>query len=403
MPSIGEKIRQARRAQGLTQAELAEGLFDRSYLSLIENDKLCPPIETLRLLANRLNKPLSYFVASEQQVASQRFVRAVLSAMDEHSGPRAIEVLEEAVRVADLTEDFLLALTVRTRLISLLLEDNRLDEAFRLLSETKGLVLSGEPVDPELVADLIILEGNALFRLGRFSEAVDAYRAALSRVRGKEDIRTARISFNLGSALYREGNFVEALHYYKKGLTIARKVGGAAREHLAGFHHGMGICLRAMGQYHDAYVHTKEAYDLYQQAASPRRYEAKHNLGVLALEVGHTEEAEALLDECLAYYQEAGRWDLAASAQEERARLFLATARRRLAHAAWKSGLDYALKDPSPREFTRLLTLGLRSGFATADLLKKCEQVLEAVVTGKNSEVPLLLREPRPLDRLGSL
>jgi hypothetical protein len=164
----------------------------------------------------------------------------------------------------------------------------------------------------------------------------------------------------------------------------------------------MGICLRAMGQFNDAYAHTTEACDLYAAVGSPKLYEAKQNLGVLAMEVGHMEEAEGLLDDCLRHYVADHRTDLAASCQEERTRLFLATARRKMAHEAWKDGIEQASAGPHPREFARLLDLGLRSGFATQSLLRRCERVLAAAVSGGGADTPLLLRAPRPLDLTGS-
>jgi transcriptional regulator with XRE-family HTH domain len=59
---MGEKIRQAREEEGLSQQELAEKIYKRRpALSDYENGKAVVNSDTLALLAYYLNKPLEYF------------------------------------------------------------------------------------------------------------------------------------------------------------------------------------------------------------------------------------------------------------------------------------------------------------------------------------------------------
>jgi transcriptional regulator with XRE-family HTH domain len=59
---LGEKIRLARQALGLSQRQLCGDEITRNMLSLIENGGAKPSMKTLRLLAERLGKPISYFL-----------------------------------------------------------------------------------------------------------------------------------------------------------------------------------------------------------------------------------------------------------------------------------------------------------------------------------------------------
>lgn len=59
--SLGSRIRQARLAAGLTQAQLAGDTVTRNMLSLIENDAAEPSVRTVQALAGRLGLPVGYF------------------------------------------------------------------------------------------------------------------------------------------------------------------------------------------------------------------------------------------------------------------------------------------------------------------------------------------------------
>ena len=59
---LGEKLRQARLERGLSQRQLCGDLITRNMLSQIENGAARPSMDTLRALADRLGKPVSYFL-----------------------------------------------------------------------------------------------------------------------------------------------------------------------------------------------------------------------------------------------------------------------------------------------------------------------------------------------------
>ena len=56
MPTIGERIREARKRKGLSQDELASKIdVNRSYLSLVENGKSSPTFDFLHKIASGLS------------------------------------------------------------------------------------------------------------------------------------------------------------------------------------------------------------------------------------------------------------------------------------------------------------------------------------------------------------
>lgn len=62
---IGARLRQARLEMGLSQRELCGERITRNMLSLIENGSARPSMDTLSYLAERLQRPVSYFLGEE--------------------------------------------------------------------------------------------------------------------------------------------------------------------------------------------------------------------------------------------------------------------------------------------------------------------------------------------------
>ena len=67
---LGEKILQARQALGLSQRQLCGDTITRNMLSQIEHGTARPSMDTLRILAQRLGKPLRYFLEEESEVTA---------------------------------------------------------------------------------------------------------------------------------------------------------------------------------------------------------------------------------------------------------------------------------------------------------------------------------------------
>ena len=67
---IGAKLRQARLDAGLSQRQLCGDVITRNMLSLIENGSARPSMDTLAYLAERLGKPMSFFLGEKSANAA---------------------------------------------------------------------------------------------------------------------------------------------------------------------------------------------------------------------------------------------------------------------------------------------------------------------------------------------
>ena len=70
--SLGEKLRQARLEAGLSQRALCGEEITRNMLSRIENGAAQPSMRTLQYLADRLGKPMSFFLEEQSVVSSNQ-------------------------------------------------------------------------------------------------------------------------------------------------------------------------------------------------------------------------------------------------------------------------------------------------------------------------------------------
>ena len=62
LKKLGERLREARIAAGMSQAQLGAPYFTRAHVSAIELGKIRPAMRSLEHMARKLDKPSSYFL-----------------------------------------------------------------------------------------------------------------------------------------------------------------------------------------------------------------------------------------------------------------------------------------------------------------------------------------------------
>src|SRR5438876_260540 len=72
MRMLGERLREARVASGLSQAQLGAPYYTRAHVSAIELGKIRPAMKSLEHIAGKLGKPLPYFLEDAVLEQSRR-------------------------------------------------------------------------------------------------------------------------------------------------------------------------------------------------------------------------------------------------------------------------------------------------------------------------------------------
>ena len=112
---LGQRLRQARQAAGLSQRQLCGETITRNMLSQIENGTARPSMDTLRFLAERLGKPVSYFLEEQVVVSPNQPVmeqgRAAFAAGEYAAVLEALEEYRKPDPVFDWEQGLLLCLS----------------------------------------------------------------------------------------------------------------------------------------------------------------------------------------------------------------------------------------------------------------------------------------------------
>lgn len=221
---LGEKLRQARLEAGLSQRQLCGDSITRNMLSLIEHGAAKPSMDTLKLLASRLGKPVSFFL-EEDALASpnQTVMESARKRFDTGDYSGAVSALE-AYRVPDPVYDREQALLLALSLLELAeqaIGEGRYPYALELLNraETGNVYMEkdlsrrrllllgripGQKVSrrlPSLDAELL-LRAREAFAVGSVERAKCLLEAAQERGGAQWNLLRGRVYLEEG--LYRE-------------------------------------------------------------------------------------------------------------------------------------------------------------------------------------------------------
>lgn len=137
---LGKKLRRARLEAGLSQRQLCGEEITRNMLSLIEHGNARPSMDTLKYLAARLGKPVSFFL-EEDAVCSpnqgvMETVRRLFDAGEYAQAALALEAYQSGDPVFD-REQSLLRKLLLLALAEQAIEEDREPYALELLEKAK--------------------------------------------------------------------------------------------------------------------------------------------------------------------------------------------------------------------------------------------------------------------------
>src|ERR1700694_1162872 len=153
MYSVGERLRQARLAQGLTQEQLARGVATKGFISQVECNRATPSLAKLRVIAERLGLPLGHFTGDHSPLEFTYLRKSAELAIKANEPAQALAMVDEAGPLARTANERADLERIRGMALDAL---NRLPEALVALQTAAA---DAPPDDPELAGALSI--GNA--------------------------------------------------------------------------------------------------------------------------------------------------------------------------------------------------------------------------------------------------
>lgn len=345
--TIGDKVKQLRKAKGLTQTDLAGDHMTKSMLSQIENGRALPSMNSLQFLAGRLGVDPGYFLEGEDEAELAPLVRE-------------LEILFKEKKYAEI------------------------------ISRVEPLTERTLPMTVD-AARLLEFYVSSCFYTGKCGGEAELDRAALIYERFGLFVERAKLQYISYALLFAQSRYAE-------GLELIRRVRREYEENKVGndfifeieLHYAESICLSALGDYAGsreaalAALHVSREEGIYYMTDHLHRV-----LSTLAIAEGNAENARAALKKARAFAE--------FTEMQESLRL-VELGEMRLAVAGGNYAKALTMAEAYPLEDAgHAANVQLLSGIALYHLGKE-DQALEAL-----SQVELGGQVYHPLDRANLL
>jgi HTH-type transcriptional regulator, quorum sensing regulator NprR len=262
--SLGQRVREFRTKNRMTQADLAQGLCTPSMISQIEGDRAKPSFKMLVALSDRLQVPMerlledvsysveqkSKFVLAQSMIQAERYEMA-LALLKELAAVKYGEVSEDEVqylwgicalqtgRLQEAEDKFLricetaaahegreLHAKALLALADLAVIKKETPLAIyhteRALCEAK----KAERVHPGWVADIQVKLASLHQLVGRIESATACYREALETFQNASDLRgLGQTYLELADSYQKQGDFEKSQQYAAQALSVFKRIG----------------------------------------------------------------------------------------------------------------------------------------------------------------------------------
>jgi tetratricopeptide (TPR) repeat protein len=260
LKKLGERLREARTASGLSQAQLGAPYFTRAHVSAVELGKIRPAMRSLEHMAKKLDKPASYFLddADVERARGERELEigSIAGLLTFTSAPEALRRAEKVLDAGGLS----VRETCRLRLYagSALNLAHRGREAIKTLTIAQRL--AGEIGDEPLAraADYQLAVATRIAGNPRGArEMLETLLRRIDRARPPDQLLRLRVLITLGGCAQDLGDPDAATTYYGQALEWSSEIGDLAR--IAFIHQGLGNAHRALGDHDAAAGHYQKA------------------------------------------------------------------------------------------------------------------------------------------------
>jgi len=325
--SLGERIRARRRELGLTQADVAGNRLSKGFISLIEMGRAKPSIETLSLLAKRLQKPVGYFVEGDTSLNRNALHAKLASAwvsLKRAEFTQAAELFTESRGIARHHKDTSAEADCYIGLASALAGLRQFDAAQRNVH--RGRELAEAMQSASHLARVSQVLGLIEYYRGNLPAAREHFLEGYHRVQksANPDLSLAgSMLINLGNTFREIGDYAEAAKRYREALKMLEPTHDLPRIGLV--HVQLGASQRQRGNYDGALAHFVRAEHIFELLEDINLLaQARNSIGIMLLQEGEIEEAITHFQSSLAMKERVGDDSGRARTLTELARAFAA-------------------------------------------------------------------------------
>ena len=297
-------IREARKAAGLSLADVASGEVSRTAIFLAETGKTRPTLPTVQLIAARTGKPLEFFLDPEglEGVPAgpdlDRLRELLIHEQYDDLLREAEAAMGQAVRPLDRAwAGFYYAKAQLNRA-------NPYAAFPELMSARAAFEAAG---DQWMVVECMELESAGLHLLDdpKALKAAEAALVACRRLRPQNRALEARILGRLGSIHVSHHRWPTAVEYYSQAVEVAGELKDLSR--VGKMYNDLGIAYEHLGDLPRSRAYAQKAitiHELLHDRIAVAR--AENNLGLVFMRQGDLEAAREHLNRSLSICDEVG-------------------------------------------------------------------------------------------------
>ena len=309
-PSLGERVRQLRINQGLTQTDLAGDRFSKEYVSQIERGKTRPTAETVTWLAERLSVDAGFLlngVSSGERERVESVIARAEAALESYDydgvAPILGTVTDALARVS--APDLELRSLTAEAWAQMYLGEVR--DAIRLLERARQLAEDVAFTDVDR-ADVLFRLGACRYNLSSIATSVSLLSQALKLAdeSGMPCDRLRSLILEWRSRCYqRQRDFEAAREDIERALELANAIDD--RYAMAQAHFQASLVAERQGRWVLSRTHAEQAKTLYEEIAHQANVgKLLNNLGGLNFLLGKPEEAKTYLKDAFRVALETG-------------------------------------------------------------------------------------------------
>ena len=370
---LGIRIRRARMELGLSLAAVAQTDFSRAYLNQIELGRARPSTRIIQIIAERLRRPVEYFLQDPEASSTALELRLAEAAtrIRRGDGERARELMTELLARPQIAPE----LRARAQLVlsEALLKLRMISEAVPVIkSAVKAAETSGWRA---LAVELYDRMGSAYYQLRQPHEAGRWWDKAITAYEENEltdPLLRARILGHRANLHYVAGEPREAIAGYQAAIVAAEDV--LDMPALGGIYEGLAVSFQKIGDLTHALEYAQRSLRLFDTLRDVRMSaQLRNNMAEILLSQGRSAEAEELFLAGAEQLRRVGDRDLlphllagAAEAALNQGGAALAFSRIELAMTAVEASSDSLAKLAAERVAGRIMAAKGRVAEATA-------------------------------------
>ncbi len=261
MYTLGQKIKQTRLQQRMTQIDLAKHLCTPSMISQIESDRARPSYKILNGIADRLGVPLEHLLSkvdlNDDFVCTYKMAKAMVAAK---AYSTAIPLLEQLLNSAQAQ---VAEVDILFELAECYIHVERQEEADSLLSDLLETAFLRQ--DERMIARVYKSLGQLEFVRKRYQLAafhLHKANAEVEKMEERDSYLQASILAELGDAYAKSGQLAEALDYYRRSSSLFNKKDDL--EEMGNLYLNLGVSYHKLNDLEKAAEYSERAIHIFQ-------------------------------------------------------------------------------------------------------------------------------------------